>query len=157
MYRSLKYALLSLIPNVFPLFVVVAIMAIFDIRLNVGTVMVASLALGIAVDDTIHFLNHYLGAKSAGEPTPLAIENTLKVIGYPAFSTTVVLILSFLTFLLANFSPNLYFGVLLSIGIFVAFIADCLLLPAVLLRFDDKAKVPAVAEEKQVGSEALTA
>ncbi|AJR05685.1 hypothetical protein C9J03_00825 [Photobacterium gaetbulicola] len=137
MYRSVKYAILSLIPNVFPLVVVVAVMVIFEVRLNVGTVMVASLALGIAVDDTIHFLNHYLASKKAAFTTQESIENTLKLIGYPIFSTTAVLILSFLTFILANFNPNLYFGLLLSVGIFVAFISDAFLLPAVLLRFDN--------------------
>ena len=55
--------------------------------------------------------------------------------------------LSFLTFILANFNPNLYFGLLLSVGIFVAFISDAFLLPAVLLRFDKSEEHEADAEK----------
>lgn len=135
-FRSLKAALVSLIPNLLPIAFVVGFMSMSNIMLDVGTIMVVSVGLGIAVDDTIHFLSHYFRATREGKSSGAAITETLTSIIVPITVTTISLASAFLIFMMADFMPNYYFGLLIAMVLSIALIADVTLLPALLYQLD---------------------
>lgn len=138
MFRSKTAGIVSVFANVGPLIIVVGFMGIAGIMLDVGTLMVACLGLGIAVDDTVHLLSHYYKYRKRDQDAKTATLNTVQHIGAPATMTTITLMCSFLVFVMADFSPNFYFGLLISMIIFLALIADLTLTPSLLTWLDSK-------------------
>jgi uncharacterized protein len=130
--RSLPLALFAMIPNLGPVVVGLAIMAALGIPLDPGTLMVGPLALGLVVDDTVHFLVRYrrlrASGQSPGEATSAAIEGT----GRALVLTTVLLTASFLTLLAASTAMAMHFGVIAALVAVLALIADLVVLPAAL-------------------------
>ncbi len=137
-FRSIKIGLISLIPNVLPLTFGAATMAIFDMDLNLGTSLVASVCLGIAVDDTIHFLANYFKNKEEGMTQD---ENIIKIFRYTGSAlviTTLILSSAFGLYVFGDFLPNVNFGILCSVTLLSALVVDLIFLPAFLLVFDKK-------------------
>ncbi|MEG3640413.1 MMPL family transporter [Magnetococcus sp. PR-3] len=129
MYSSVALGAVSLIPNVLPAFVIFGVMAIFDISLNPGTVLVTVVALGIAVDDTIHLLTGYSLA-SKGEPSPShAVRTALTSQVVAVLTTSVSLCVSFLIFGFSNFQVVADFGILCAVGLATAALADLFVTP----------------------------
>ncbi len=138
MFRTLTASVVSVFANVGPLIIVLGMMGAFGIMLDVGTLMVAALGLGIAVDDTVHLLSHYFKYRNEGSPPKESAIETMAHIGTPAAATTITLMCSFLVFLAADFQPNFYFGILISVVIVLALLADLTLTPALLYSIDTK-------------------
>ncbi|MCF8059712.1 MAG: MMPL family transporter [Bacteriovoracaceae bacterium] len=137
-FRSIKIGLISLIPNILPLTFGAATMALFDMDLNLGTSLVASVCLGIAVDDTIHFLANYFKNKEEGMSQE---DNILKIFTYTGSAliiTTLILSSAFGLYVFGDFLPNVNFGILCSITLLLALIVDLVFLPAFLLVIDKK-------------------
>jgi predicted RND superfamily exporter protein len=136
--RSFTLGLLSLIPNVLPIACIFGLMAWLGISLNSMTIFAATAAIGLAVDDTIHYLTQ-LRRELSGPERKHNIEKSLKkayeTTARALISTSVVLFFGFLTLLLSPFRPLASFGVLLSSGILVALIGDLVVMPAVILSF----------------------
>ena len=138
MFRTLTASAVSVLANVGPLIIVLGLMGAFGVMLDVGTLMVAALGLGIAVDDTVHLLSHYFKYRREGKHPDSAAISTMSHIGTPAVVTTLTLMCSFLVFLAADFQPNYYFGILISLVIMLALLADLTLTPALLYWIDNK-------------------
>ncbi len=138
MFRTATASIVSIFANVGPLIIVMGLMALVGIDLDVGTLMVAGLGLGIAVDDTVHLLANYYRERRAGARADAAAVRTMAHMGTPAALTTVTLSLSFLVFVGADFLPNLYFGLLISLVIGFALLADLTLTPALLSWIDGR-------------------
>ncbi|MCA9527794.1 MAG: MMPL family transporter, partial [Myxococcales bacterium] len=130
--RSVPLGLFSMIPNLVPIVLGLGLMWVAGIQLDPGTVMIGSIALGLVVDDTVHFLVR-LRRSLADAPMPAAIERTMSQTGRPIIVTSVVLALGFATLGFGSFTPNVAFGVVSAVVILCALLADLLLLPAVLL------------------------
>lgn len=130
-FRSIKYGWLSIIANLFPIVSIIGIMGWFGITLNTGTVMVASVALGIAVDDTIHFIFRF---RKELENNKISIPDTLREttvsVGSAVTSTSIINIAGFLVLLISGFQPTREFGLLIALTLFFALIGDMLILPA---------------------------
>jgi uncharacterized protein len=134
--RSAKTMLISILPNILPLIVLSGIMGAFSIDLNIATAVIFSIAFGIAVDDSIHFIiRHQLESKNHGNA--IAIERTFQSTGKSIILTTVILFVGFIVFLFSGFSATFYIGVFVATTLVVALIADLTLLPA-LLSFKEK-------------------
>jgi predicted RND superfamily exporter protein len=108
-------------------------MGLLDIPLNIATAPVAAIALGIAIDDTIHFLVRFKREFNRGRNYSKAIENTLRSVGKPILVTTIVLTAGFCIFLFSNFQPTQNLGVLISFAVVSAVFADLIVLPVLLL------------------------
>jgi predicted RND superfamily exporter protein len=132
--RSVKLGLLSAIPNLLPIGMTLGIMGFLGIRLDAGTVMIAPVALGLVVDDTVHFLHHVRAKMDAGASVASAIEHTMRVAGSPIVATSIILMAGFWTLTAASFRPNIFYGLLSGIAILLALLCDLLLLPALLRR-----------------------
>ncbi len=134
-FGSLKFGLLAMIPNLFPIFILVGAAGWLGFPFDADTLIVIPIAIGIAVDDTIHFLTHYRTKLLEGADQETAIAKTIEEVGQAMTYTTVILIMSFLTFTFLLYKPMTAFGVLSSISIGSALIADVFIIPILLRRF----------------------
>lgn len=132
-FKDFKIALLSLIPNIFPLAIAAGIMTLNNDHINIGNVIVFAVCLGIAVDDTIHFVANYKINILQGMDSFDAISDTIKKTGKALILTTVLLFFGFGMFILGDFVPNQKFGIYCSIILLLALLADLVLLPALLM------------------------
>ena len=131
--RSLRYALVSVIPNVFPLLVAGAFIVLSGRYLEMSSVIVFSISLGIAVDDTIHFLVRFDREIQAGADARSAVQRTFKVVGTALVMTTVALVAGHGVVMLSSFPAIRVFGLITAITIASALVADLLFLPATLI------------------------
>ena len=129
-FRSARYGVLAIVPNLFPVVVVLGVMGWFGISINVATVMVAAVALGIVDDDTIHFLHRFRHELGEGVSLDRAAEDAGAIEGSAALITALVNGLGFAVLMLSEYRPSAWFGGLLALTLGVAFIAEVLLLPA---------------------------
>ena len=136
--RSAKWALLSVIPNVFPVIWVLGIMGLVGIALDVGTVLVAGITIGIAVDDCIHFLSRYVQARRRGESAHDSIQYVMRHSGRAIVFTSVILMGGFWMLVFAHFKPIAYLGLISGLTIAFALLADLITLPAILYLVDGK-------------------
>lgn len=140
--RSLRYALLSLVPNLVPIVFTLGTMGWLDLALDPATVMIAGIALGIAVDDAIHFLACYRRERRAGRSREKAVEETLHAVGRPMVITSLVAALGFLVLGFSDFVPLIHFGLLTAGTMVAALLGDLVLLPALLLLSPRRASRP---------------
>ncbi len=130
LFRRLSAMVLVILPNVFPILLTLGVMGLTGIRLDIATVTIAAIALGIVVDDTIHSLyQFYDPSRSHMTPTEAIIDG-VKEAGPAMFSTSMIYAIGFLFMVFASIKSILYFGVLLSFTIFVALLCDLVFLPA---------------------------
>jgi predicted RND superfamily exporter protein len=127
---SFKLGLLAMIPNFLPILFTVALMPLIGFSLDVGTTMIAAIALGLVVDDTIHFLSRLKTELAAADGFEAALATTMHTTGRPIVYTSFVLSLGFLVLVMASFKPIIHFGVLSCIVIFLAVLFDLLVMPA---------------------------
>jgi predicted RND superfamily exporter protein len=132
-WRSLRGALLCMIPNLAPVFLIFAFMGVFGIWLDIATAMIASVAVGIAVDDTIHIYHGFISRQNRHGKTVWALARTYRQAGRAVTTTTLVLCAQFLILNSSDFVPTAHFGLLTSVGLLAAWLFDVVLLPAILV------------------------
>lgn len=130
--RSVWLGIFSMIPNLVPIAFGIAFMAAAGIALDPGTVMIGSIALGLVVDDTVHFLVRLRRALADGCDLAEAIDRTMHRAGRAIVLTSVILAGGFGTLALGSFSPNVAFGMVSAVVILMALVADLVILPAAL-------------------------
>jgi len=134
--RSLKLMLLSIVPNVLPLLGAAALMGWMQIPLSGPTAMIFSISLGIAVDDTIHFLSKYQYELKSGKSTKVSLYRTLLQTGKAITLTSLFLGAGFAILMFSGFQGTVYMGMLVSFTIFFALLLDLFLLPYLLKLFN---------------------
>lgn len=132
-FRSLRYALLAMVPNLLPCIVVYAALAALGRPLSVATAMISSVLLGLIVDDTIHLLHRFREARARGVARLAALEGVYQHSGRAVLITSVVLGLGFSIGLFGRLSTTSEFCGMAAITIVVALLCDVLLLPALLI------------------------
>ena len=133
---SVKLGLIALYPNLFPLVVMFGLMGYLKIPLDVDTLIVAPLMIGIVVDDTIHFLNHYRAEVQKHGDVLKGIQVAFREVGQAIAFTSIILALSFMAMMFMDHQGLKHFGILSSITIVTALIAELFLLPALLVKFN---------------------
>lgn len=132
MLGSPKLGLVAMIPNLLPIAMAMALMGLFNMPLDTFTLMIASISLGLAVDDTIHFMHNYRRYHAEGGDSREAIRKTLATTGRAMLFTTLALACGFLIFAFSSMNNVFNFGVLTSFAITMALLADILLAPALM-------------------------
>tara|TARA_B100000029_G_scaffold516539_1_gene630683 strand:- start:13622 stop:15925 length:2304 start_codon:yes stop_codon:yes gene_type:complete len=133
LFKSIKVAIISMIPNFIPLLIMAGVMGFFNIKLRTTTAMTFAIAYGIAVDDTIHFLVRFRQELfSNSGHYKIANKKTLLTTGKAIISTSLILSAGFLIMVTSNFLPTRDFGFLAAITMFGALLADLFVLPAFL-------------------------
>lgn len=138
--RSVKYGLLSLLPNVMPAILAIGLWALLVGEAGFSIAFVASVTLGIIVDDTVHFLSKFNYARNTGHDSSSAVHYALEHVGGALISTSVILIMGFSILMLSGFKLNFVLGALSALTIAIALLVDFTLLPAI-LRITDKLTV----------------
>jgi len=133
--RSFRLALISLPPNVFPVLVMMGVMSALDIHLDVATATVAAIVIGVAIDDTVHFLHCWRDAEREGLSWENALERTYSRAGAAAVTTTTLLLLGYPVLMLASVKTVVYFGLLTTIAAAAALFGDLVILPLLLRAF----------------------
>ena len=132
LFMQVKAGLLSLLPNLLPVAVLFGAMVAFGIPLDVGTAMIAAIAIGIAVDDTIHLMAHYQKSMRELQDQDAAMEETMRAEVQPVISTSVALALGFGVLAVSEFMPIVNFGTLAALVMVVAVLADLFMTPILL-------------------------
>lgn len=132
LWRSFSRALVAMLPNLFPVLVILIVLGAFGLSLNVVTAMIAAIVLGVAVDDTIHLYHGYQQRRDAGLGHAQALLQTYRHAGRAITATTLILGTLMLWLVLSDFTPTSTFGLLISTGIVAAWVFDLLVLPAIL-------------------------
>jgi len=139
MFRSPQMILISLLPNILPLLITAGLMGFLGIPIKPSTILVFSIAFGISVDDTIHFLAKYrqelIANKWKIKPSVYA---ALQETGVSMFYTSIVLFFGFLVFTLSSFGGTIALGGLVSVTLLLAMVSNLLLLPSLLLTFEKR-------------------
>jgi len=152
-FRSVKFGLFSLIPNMTPAVMGFGLWAILVGNINMALAVVTSMTLGVVVDDTIHFMTKYLRARREKQLSPEhAVRYTFSTVGTALLTTTIVLIAGFFILTRSTFALNSDMGLLTAITIGFALFADFFLLPPLLMLIDKKVEtVPAPTSTRTGG------
>ncbi|MCP4623474.1 MAG: MMPL family transporter [bacterium] len=132
LFMSVKVGLIAILPNLFPIIINFGIMGWLGIELSMATSLIASIAIGLAVDDTIHYLVRYNREFKKDLDDKRAIRDTLHHVGKPIIFTTITLCAAFSILLFSSFKPTAIFGVLMMITSLSALIGDLILLPSLI-------------------------
>ena len=139
LFKSVRMALIALVPNVLPLFLVAGIMGLFGVGLKMSTAVIFTVSFGIAVDDTIHFLSRLNTEMKKTSSLPEALKITYYSTGRAIMITSLILVLGFGVLMFSEFTTNFITGFFVSLSLLFAVFADLFLLP-VLLIGQDKTK-----------------
>ncbi len=143
LWRSIGQSLICMLPNLSPIALIFIFMGLFDIWLDTATAMIASVAVGIAVDDTIHVFHGFIKRVKKGVAPAAAFARTTGHAGKAVMTTTIILASQFMILLFSAFIPTNNFGMLTSIGLIAALVFDMLVLPAILILLYRKKQSPA--------------
>lgn len=133
MLGSVKLGAISMFPNLIPIFTVLAVMVVFNIPLDLFTMLIGAIVMGMAVDDTVHFMHNFKRYFDQSGDVEKAIRQTLTSTGRAMLVTSVVLSVGFIIYVFASMNNLFNFGLLTSIAIVVALLADFLLAPALMV------------------------
>lgn len=137
LFRSFRMIIISLIPNLLPLVITAGIMGFVGVPIKPSTILVFSIAFGISVDDTIHFLAKYRQELTANNwRIEKSVYNALRETGVSMFYTSIVLFFGFSVFIISNFGGTVALGSLVSATLLLAMLANLILLPSLLLSLE---------------------
>ncbi len=135
-FRSFKVAIIAVIPNILTTLVILGVMGWLAIPLDLMTITISAIAMGIAVDDTIHFVHRYLEElNKESNDSQQAVQNTFKSVGFALIYTTTIIAVGFSLLSFSDFVPSILFGLLTCLAMLLAFITDTTLLPVLLKKF----------------------
>ncbi len=134
LFRNIKMVFIALSVNLIPISLVFGIMGWLSIPLDIMTITIAAIALGIAVDDTIHFMHRFdFEYKQSHGDYAISINKALNTVGHPMYHTTIIVVIGFSILMLSNLVPTIYFGLLTAVVMISVLIANLILLPKLLI------------------------
>ena len=135
LFRSVRVALIAIVPNLVAAGFVLGLMGWLGINLDIMTITIAAITIGIAVDDTIHYVHRYIEELAIDNNPWAAVSRCHASIGKAMYYTTITITLGFSVLMLSNFIPTIYFGLLTGFAMMIALIADLTLLPLLMVYF----------------------
>ena len=133
LFRSVKIAIIAIFPNLLSIGVVLGMMGWLKIPLDMMTITIASISVGIAVDDTIHYIHRFKVEIQSDGDYIQAMHRCHSSIGNAMYYTSITIIVGFSILVLSNFIPSIYFGILTGLAMLIALIAALTLLPQLLI------------------------
>jgi predicted RND superfamily exporter protein len=140
LFRSIPMALIALVPNILPLLVVGGLMGLTGINIKISTSILFIISFGIAVDDSIHFLAAYRFELQKGKDRLQALLGTFQSTGKAIVVTTLILSTGFFTLVFSSFKGTFHIGVFTAVCLFIALLADLVLLPVLVYYWGGKGK-----------------
>jgi len=133
LFRSVKVALIAILPNILSVGVVLGFMGWAKIPLDMMTITIASISVGIAVDDTIHYIHRFIKEYQKDHNYIATMHRCHESIGYAMYYTSITIIIGFSILVTSNFIPTIYFGLLTGLAMIIALIAALTLLPQLII------------------------
>ena len=134
-FKSFKVMVIGLIPNIFVASSVMGLLGLLNIPLDIMTITVAAISVGMAVDNTIHYIYRYKKELKKSSSVDMALKNAHSTTGRAIFYTATTIAAGFSILALSNFFPTILFGIFTSIAMILAFISSLTLLPNLLVKF----------------------
>jgi predicted RND superfamily exporter protein len=148
--RSFKASIIAMVPNIVPIWLVFGVVGYLGVPVDIGMMMTGSIALGISVDCTFHFLVHHREAVRRGASNEEAVQSALAHSGEPMFDSTIVSSLGMLALCLSSFTPTARFGCLMAAQMVASLLGELVFLPALLCLTGERRKVVAPVEAEIV-------
>ena len=149
LFKSIKIALIAAIPNVFPVSVVLGVMGWLNIPLDMMTITIASISMGIAVDTTIHYIHRFRYELQKDGNYISSMKRCHASIGKAMYYTSTTIIIGFSILALSNFIPSVYFGLLTALVMFIAILSDLILTPLLLVLLKPFGKEPKFIQNEE--------
>lgn len=153
LFRSVRIILLSKLPCLIPLVITAGVMGFLDIRFKPSTILIFSIAFGIASDGTVYFLTKYRQELKKGFKAPAAISIAVKETGLSMIYTNIILFFGFIIFAASSFGGTVAMGILVSLTLIVSMCTNLVLLPAILLSIDNRKTKKEILEEPLIDIE----
>ncbi|MFQ5580982.1 MAG: RND family transporter, partial [Nitrospiria bacterium] len=135
LFKSLKLSLIAITPNLLSIGIVLGVMGWLNIPLDMMTITIAAISVGIAVDDTIHYIHRFIHEFNIDPNYIRTLHRCHESIGQAMYYTSVTIIIGFSILTLSNFIPSIYFGLLTGLAMMIALIAAMTLLPQLIVLF----------------------
>ena len=135
LFRSLRLTLIALTVNIVPIGMIFGFMGWFNIPLDIMTITIAAIAMGIGIDDTVHYIHRFKVEFAKDNLYYFSMHRTNTSIGHALYFTTLVIVIGFSILTLSNLIPTIYFGLLTMLVMIAALVSDLILLPKLLLIF----------------------
>ena len=135
LFKSVKISLIAIITNIIPVGIIFSVMGFAKIPLDVMTITIASISIGIGVDDTIHYIIRFKEEYAKDKDYIKAMQRSHDSIGYAMYYTSITIMLGFSILVFSNFIPTIYFGLLTVLVMFTALMSALLLLPKLLIKY----------------------
>lgn len=136
LFRSFKYGVIALVPSIVPVLITGGVVAMMGISLDLGTMIVGAMTIGIAVDDAIHLMSRYLLLRRRGKSVRAAIEHAMRSSGRAVVLTSIILVTGFSVMLLGSFVSYIYVGLFSAMIMSLALLGDLIFMPAILYLVD---------------------
>jgi hypothetical protein len=149
LFRSVRIALIAIFPNLLAISCVLGVMGWLHIPLDMMTITIAAIGVGLADDDTIHYIHRFRHEVEADGSYQAALHRSHDSIGHAIYYTTITLVIGFSILSLSNFIPTIYFGLLTVLAITVALLASLTLLPQLLVLVKPYGKKPGAKQDNQ--------
>jgi predicted RND superfamily exporter protein len=137
-FKSISLSVLALVPNMLPSLFVLGIMGLFGIPLDLMTITISAIAIGIGVDNAIHYVHRFKAEFKHDQNYLATMYRAHKSIGLAMFYTSITVASGFLVLVLSNFVPSVYFGLFTALAMLSALLANLTLLPKLILTFKPK-------------------
>jgi len=134
-FRSISIAIIAVIPNIIPSLLILGVMGIVGIPLDIMTITIAAIAIGIGIDNAIHYISRFKSELLMDGDYVSAMYKAHNSIGVSMFYTAATVAIGFLVLILSHFIPSIYFGIFMAIAMLSAVIVNLTLLPKLLLIF----------------------
>ena len=135
LFRSFKIALIAIIPNALACFLILGTMGLISIPLDLMTITIAAITIGIAVDNCIHYVYRYREYLEKTNNHNEAMESCNRSVGIAIRNTSYTIIAGFSILIFSNFYPTIYFGIFTALAMFIALVGSLTLLPVLLNKF----------------------
>jgi len=136
LFRSIRYALVAIVPSIIASSGVLGLMGLLNIPLDVMTITIAAICIGIGVDHSIHYIHRFREEIGNNDSRALAIRNAHSSTGQAIYFTSIIIIVGFSILGLSNFIPTIYFGIFTAFAMAIALIANLTLLPVLLMKMN---------------------
>tara|TARA_Y100000996_G_C22439865_1_gene609339 strand:- start:506 stop:997 length:492 start_codon:yes stop_codon:yes gene_type:complete len=135
LFKSIKLSLIAIIPNIFASSFILGIIGYLSIPLDIMTITIAAITIGIAVDNTIHYIYRIKENRKKDNNINNLIENTHANVGYAVLTTSLTIAFGFSVLCLSNFIPTILFGIFTALAMIIAMLGVLLTLPSILSKF----------------------
>ena len=135
LFKNIKLSLIGVVPNFMAAFLILGIIGLLEIPLDMMTITIAAITIGIAVDNSIHYIYRFKEEYKIINNYKLTLKKCHSTVGVAILNTSITIVFGFSILVLSNFIPTIYFGIFTGIAMLLAMISVLTLLPALLLVF----------------------